>query len=226
MSHGEEAAFPLSPYRLCWCGRWWRSQVESDLGEKKNMPFPETPVFPKTLFRFPMTFSLVGCPWIWILKPLFFLPSLTYSQPEKLVIPGARCMSTRVPLLSTAPHCGWLQGGDALLQIELLENSPDFIYYYTLGADLLISSNYLLHTTTAILSRSHLRLLQHRKPCHFQKPLVREKGTEKTRVWAWPEIRILYLSNQGRVVMVILDKKWIHALGRWLFGEKCLVMQM
>lgn len=36
--------------------------------------------------------------------------------------------------LSTAPHCGWLQGGYAMLQIYLLENSPDLIYYYALGA--------------------------------------------------------------------------------------------
>lgn len=43
-------------------------------------------------------------------------------------------MSTPVAPLSAAPHLGWLQGGYALLQIYLLENSPDLIYYYTLGA--------------------------------------------------------------------------------------------
>lgn len=65
-----------------------------------------------------------------------FLSGSTDIQPEgKAGDPWSKTPKrTRGLCLSTAPHCGWLQGGCAVLQIYLLENSPDLIYYYTLGA--------------------------------------------------------------------------------------------
>ena len=65
-----------------------------------------------------------------------------------------------------------------MLQIYLLENSPDLIYYYTLGAGSVNIFQLLASYNIAILSRSHLRLPHHRKPSLFHKLVVREKVTE------------------------------------------------
>ena len=62
---------------------------------------------PNILFIFQMPFSSLGSPWIWISKPFFFLVPLTYGQRGKLVIPGARCLSTPVASVS-AQHPLWL----------------------------------------------------------------------------------------------------------------------